>query len=118
MLRGLVATDANTEANSECELDDDEDKLDEETDEQDTVLTTVEDSDAEVLDTNQDGTNDVSSTGEKIDWLVGCCWLHISKSEQDSHEQADEPIVQFRVAECIKDREQNQTRSAGNGEED
>lgn len=117
MLRGLVATDADTEANSECELDDDEDKLDEETDEQDTVLATVEDSDTEVLDTNQDGTNDVSSTGEKIDWLVGC-WLHNSKSGQDSHEQADEPIVQFRVAECIKDGEQNETRCTGNRKED
>lgn len=71
MLRGLVATDADTEANSECELDDDEDKLDEETNEQNAVLAAVEDSDAEVLDTNQDGTNDVSSTGEENDWLVG-----------------------------------------------
>lgn len=72
MLRGLIATDADTEADGERELDNNEDKLDKETGEQDAVLATIEDSDTEVLDTNQDGTSDVSTTGEKIDWSVGC----------------------------------------------
>ena len=74
MLRRLVASNADTEADGECELDNDESKLDKETDEQDAVFATVEDSDAKVLDANQNGTNHVSSTeGESIGQLgVGC----------------------------------------------
>jgi hypothetical protein len=53
---------ADTKANGEADLDDDKGKLDEEADEQDAVLPTVEDSNAEVLGANQDGTDDVSST--------------------------------------------------------
>jgi hypothetical protein len=68
----LVAPNADTEADGEGELDNNEGKLDKEADEQDAVLAAVEDSDAKVLDANQNGTNHVSSTGGNrlVSWLL------------------------------------------------
>lgn len=53
---------ADAKANCKTDFDDNESKFNEETGQQDTVFPTIEDSNSEILGTNQDGTDDVPST--------------------------------------------------------
>lgn len=75
-LRGVIALGANAKGNGESKFDDDERGFDDEAGQQNAMLGSIEDAQAQILGTDEDGTNEVSSTRTRL--------VHTPRSDQDA----------------------------------
>lgn len=114
---------ADTKANGQSDFNDNEEGLDDETSQEDPMLGSVQDTDAEVLDTNENSADKVRDTANFISQVQNLSsMLHRqavsrrNEQKEDSQEHCQKPAVEVGMAVSVENRQQNQTRSTRNRE--
>lgn len=105
---------ADTKANGQSDFNDDECGLDDETSQEHAMLGSVKDSDAEVLDTNENSADKVRDAANFISQVQNHAMLPVRRrnaQKEDSQEHRQKPAMEAGMAVCVENRQQDQTRS-------